>query len=98
MNPITTAVSGMQAAQTRLTVAASNIANAQTEGHRRDRVKATAEAEGGVRTQVDKVPEPGADLIADQVEQKAAAYAFEANLRTLKTMDTAVGRLLSVRA
>ncbi len=98
MNPITTAVSGLQSAQTRLTVAANNIANAHTENHRRDQARAMAEPSGGVRTQVDKVPEPGADLVADQVEQKAAAYAFEANLRTLKTMDKAMGRLLSVRA
>jgi flagellar basal body rod protein FlgC len=98
MNPLSTAVSGMQAAQTRLAVTANNIANAQTEGYRRDQVRAAAEASGGVRTQVDKLPEAGANLVADQVEQKAAAYAFDANLRTIKTMDTVAGSLLSARA
>ncbi len=98
MNLITTAASGLQSAQTRMAAAANNIANAQTLGYRRDQVRATAEASGGVRTQADKVPQPGADLTADLVEQKSAAYAFEANLRTLKTTQTVVGSLLSARA
>lgn len=99
MNSLTSiANSGLQAAQLRLNAAANNVANAQTDGYRRDVVQATAQADGGVTAQVDKAPQPGADPVRDLVEQKAAAYSFKANLQTLKTADDTLGRLLDVRA
>ncbi|WP_101048366.1 flagellar basal body protein [Macromonas nakdongensis] len=99
MNSLTSiASSGLQSAQLRLNAAANNVANAQTEGYRRDLVQATAQADGGVTTRVDKAPAAGADLTRDLVEQKAAAYTFKANLQALKTADETLGRLLDVRA
>lgn len=99
MNSLTSiASSGLQSAQLRLNAAANNVANAQTEGYRRDVVQATAGPAGGVSTRVDKAPQPGADLAQDLVAQKSATYAFKANLRVLQTADDTLGRLLDVRA
>lgn len=98
MNTIDTAMSGLLASQTRLDVAAHNIANGQTEGFQREQVVAQAQPQGGVAVQVERVPEPGADLVADVVEQKSATYSWKANLQTLKTADAMVGDLLSIRA
>ena len=98
MNTLSIAQSGLQAAQTRLNVSANNVANAQTEGFRRDQVQAAAQADGGVRTQVNKMPQSGAHLIQDLLDQKSATYAFKANLQTVKATDEMMGRLLDVRA
>ena len=69
MNTLSIAQSGLQAAQVRLNASANNVANAQTEGFRRDQVQATAQADGGVRTQVNKMPASGADLMQDLLDQ-----------------------------
>lgn len=94
MPTLTTALSGLQAAQARL----NSAANAQTEGYQREQVQTTAQAGGGTTAKLQKMPQPGADLTADMVEQKSASYAWKANLQTIKTADTMVGSLLSVRA
>jgi len=93
-----TALSGLQAAQTQLQASANNVANAQTEGYRRDVVRQQAEPDGGVSARVEKLPEPGADLAADLVEQKMASYTFQANLKVLKTADTLAGSVLDTLA
>jgi len=98
MNTIDTALSGLQAAQTRLDVAANNVANAQTDGYQREQVVSQAQPQGGVAVQVERVPEPGANLVADVVAQQSATYSWKANLQTLKTADAMVGDLLSIRA
>lgn len=99
MNSLTSiASSGLQSAQVRMNAAANNVANLQTPGFRRDEVQSTAQASGGVSSQVSKAPQPGADLARDLVEQKSATYAFKANLQALKTADETLGRLLDVRA
>lgn len=93
-----TALSGLQAAQTQVQVSANNVANSQTEGYRRDVVRQQADANGGVSTRVEKLPEPGADLATDLVAQKMAAYSFQANLQVLKTDQTLAGSLLDTEA
>lgn len=93
-----TALSGLQAAQTRLQVSANNVANAQTEGFQREVVQQQANPNGGVSTRVEKLPEPGADLATDLVEQKMAAYSFQANLKVLKTDEAMTGSLLNTQA
>jgi len=97
-NVANTALSGLQTAQLRLNAAAHNVANAQTEGFRRDVVRAQPQAQGGVQARVEKLPEPGSDLAADLVAQKSATYAFKANLQVLKTADETLGRLLNTQA
>ncbi len=99
MNSVaSTALSGLQTAQMRLNAAANNIANAQTEGFRRDVVRAQPQAQGGVQGRIEKMPESGSDLAADMVAQKSATYAFKANVQMLKTADETLGRLLDTRA
>lgn len=93
-----TALSGVQAAQTQLQSSANNVANAQTEGYRREEVRLQAQENGGVSARVEKMPEPGADLATDLVQQKMAAYAFDANLKVLKTADALAGSVLDTLA
>jgi flagellar hook protein FlgE len=99
MGPLTTtALSGLQAAQARLNSAANNIANAQTTDYRREQVVSQSRPGGGVSTQVEKLPEPGADLLQDTVDQMSASYAYKANLQVIKTSERMAGALLDTRA
>jgi flagellar hook protein FlgE len=101
----TLALSGLRAAQTRLDVAANNVANVQTPGFRRHSVATVSQPSGGVMAW----PVPGTaavgsgaallgDLTTDLVEQRVARYAFEANLLVLRTDEQMQGRLLDVMA
>jgi len=46
------ALSGMQAAQTQMNVAAHNVANMSTEGFKRQKVELTPQSQGGVASTV----------------------------------------------
>lgn len=105
MNAIlSTSLSGMQAATTRLDVSAHNIANAQTPDFRREVVQqqtlgtGLAQEQPGVVTTIGKSEEIGADLAADLVEQMQASYSYKANLRSIRTQDEMMGSLLDVHA
>lgn len=90
MNPvISTAASGLQAAQARLGSVAHNVANAQTEGFQRQNTT--------MQAQTRRMPQPGADWAQDTVERISAAYSFQANLKTLQTADSMLGVLLDTR-
>ncbi|SEL67159.1 hypothetical protein SAMN05216359_11394 [Roseateles sp. YR242] len=93
---VSTVLSGISAANERLRASANNIANLNTEDYRRERVEAQTREDGGVRTTVTKLPEPGADLAADVVDQEASAYTFIANLKVLQTQVRAEGALLDI--
>lgn len=92
------AVSGLQAAQTRLQVSAHNIANSQTEGFQPLQVEQSSQAGGGVGTQVTRSSQPSAGLEADVVAQLQARNAFLANLSVFKTQDAVLGTLLNAQA
>ncbi len=99
MNPVSsTALSGLQSAQTRLNASANNVANVQTPGFRRDEVQAEANPAGGVNTRVDKAAETGVNLEQEAVEQMSATIAYKANLQVIKASDRMAGALLSERA
>lgn len=98
MNVTSIALSGVQAASTRLDAAANNIANSQTPGFRRDQVMQQTQESEGVLTVVGKAQEVGADLAADLVEQMQATYAFRANLRTIEAEKHMTGSLLDIQA
>jgi flagellar basal body rod protein FlgG len=99
MNPIASiALSGLNAASSRLGTAAHNIANAQTPGFRRQVVAQTAQPEGGVTVSIGRAAEAGDALIEDVVAQISAVHAFEANVMTLKAQDRMLGSLLDVTA
>lgn len=94
---LSTALSGMAAANERLRASANNIANVATPGYHRERIEAETAADGnGVTTRVEKLPTPGEDLATDLVEQKSATYAYVANLRVLQTQLRAEGALLDI--
>ena len=88
------ALSGMNAAQTRLNVSAHNIANLNTAGARRQEITQTAQPEGGVRASVGTASAPGSALEDDVVSQLQAKHAFLANLAVFKTHDRTAGALL----
>lgn len=82
----------------RMDVAAHNIANVQTPGFRRQAVAQEAQSTGGVSAQVTRQPVAGASLVQDLVEQKAASYAFKANVLTLRSERDMLGSLLDLHA
>jgi flagellar hook protein FlgE len=99
MNTISSiAVSGVQAASTRLDVSAHNIANAQTPNFHRQVVHQQSQETAGVMTSVGKADEVGPDVAADLVEQMQASYSYKANLRTIQTQEQMVGSILDVKA
>ena len=93
-----TALSGLNAAQTRLGAAANNIANMNTPGFRRDEVSAVPQTGGGVSVSVQKAETQGADVVRDMVDQKMAVLEFKANLQVLKTEREMTGSLLDTLA
>lgn len=97
-NITATALSGMNAAQTRLNVAAHNVANLNTEGFTRQQVSQTTQPDGGVTSTVSNVSTPGPALEADLIAQLQAKNAFLANLAVFKTQDKIAGALLNERS
>lgn len=101
---MSTALSGLSAASTRLDSAAHNIANAQTTDFRREVVKQQTVGTGqgqeqpGVVVSIGKASEIGADLAADLVEQMQASATYKANLQSICTQSELMGSLLDVRA
>ena len=96
------AMSGLNAASTRLNVSAHNIANSQTPDFKRQRVEQSAQAEGGVSVTLDSAsaPEqaPLGSLTEDIVQQMTAAYDFKANLKVIQTEQDLLGQLLDLKA
>ena len=96
------AMSGLNAASTRLNVSAHNIANSQTPGFKRQEVEQTALAEGGVSVTLDSAETAQAapldNLTEDLVAQMAAAYEFKANLKVIQTQQDLLGQWLDARA
>lgn len=93
----TIALSGLSAASRVVEVTAHNLANAQTPNYRRQFVQQQTAPGGGVTTSVATAPGEGEDLATDLVQQRAASYQFQANLKTLQTEQTMLGRLLDVK-
>ena len=92
------ALSGMNAAQTRMAVAGHNIANVQTPGFRPQQVAQRTQAGGGVAAAVATAAQPGVSLANELVGQMSAGYAFKANLRTLEVERSMLGTLLDMQA
>lgn len=91
-------LSGVQAASTRLDVAANNIANVQTEKFQRQVVNQQSQESGGVTTSVAQAQEIGPDLAKDLIEQKMASNTYRVNLRTIQTDQQMLGNLLDIKA
>jgi len=91
-------LSGMNAAQTQLNVAAHNVANLNTDGFTRQKTVLTQQAQGGVSAAVGTESQPGAALEADVVSQLQAKHAYLANLAVFKTSNKMAGALLDLDA
>jgi flagellar hook protein FlgE len=92
------ALSGLNAASSRLATPAHNIANAQTPGLRCQLVQQAAQPEGGVVVSIGRAAAAGDALIEDVVAQRFATYAFDANVLTLKAQDRMLGTLVDIAA
>ncbi|NCT83849.1 MAG: flagellar basal body rod protein [Comamonadaceae bacterium] len=86
---LSTAMSGISAAEERLRASASNIANLAAGNQSRP----SAEPNN-----VDKRPEREINLPNEVVEQQSASYAFVANLKVLQTQLNTTGALLDIKA
>lgn len=93
-----TALSGMNAAQAQLNVAAHNVANQSVAGFRRQVLNTSARPDGGVQTDVTVASVAGAAPEADVVAQLVAKNSFLANLAVFKTQDQMAGVLLDQKA
>jgi flagellar hook protein FlgE len=91
------AESGLKAAQVRLEASAHNVANAATPGFRGLQVTSQPQVGGGVETQWVQNPEAGVDLAAELVQQRAATYDAQANLKMVTIADRFMGSLLDVK-
>ena len=89
---------GLAAASTRLNASAHNVANAQTEGFRPQRVTQQASVPAGVQASVVPSQAWGTDLATELVEQMSTALAFKANLQVIRTSDRMLGAWLDTRA
>lgn len=99
MNSVSSiALSGLQAAQTRLGSAAHNIANALTPGFRRQLVAQQSVEGGGTGTSIQRSPVVGDALAEDLMMLKLAQHLFTANLEVLRTQDQMLGTLLDEHA
>jgi flagellar basal body rod protein FlgC len=86
---ISSALSGISAANERLRASAANIANLASASQS----KPSAEPKG-----VDKRPEVEINPANEIVEQQSAAYAYVANLKVLQTQLNTTGALLDIKA
>ena len=92
------ALSGINAAQTRLNASAHNIANAMTPDFRRQLVTQTAEPAGGLSASLSQAAQPGDALAEDIVAQMSASVLYRANARTLRTDRDLTGTLIDLMA
>ena len=91
------ALSGMNAAQTQLGVAANNLANSQTPAYSAETATLQSQAGGGVNASVGSTSTTPS-METDVVQQLQAKNAFLANLAVFKTSNQLAGALLNVQA
>jgi len=99
MNVISSiALSGMNAAQTRLQASAHNIANLDTPGFKRQEVSQSTVTEGGTLAQVSDSAGSSVELETDMVQQLQAKNSYLANLSVFKANNAMLGTLLDIKA
>ncbi len=95
---LSTALSGVAAAQERLRASAHNVANQQTPNFRPERVELSSQPQGGVVAETARERQVEVSLEREVVEQRSATYSYVANLRVLQTQIQASGTLLDIKA
>lgn len=100
MMNISTSLSGMNAAQTRLDVAANNIANLSTDNFTRKEVVQTDLPQGGTKVaDIKSAAQSGNNLEADMVEQLQARSTYLTNLSVFKSNnDLLMGAIVDITA
>ena len=110
-NTTSMALSGLNAAKTRLNVSAHNVANSNTDGFDPKRVDQVDLQGGGTAAKISQpdMPNPtymrngslveasNTDLVSERVDQLQASNSFKANLVTLRTSDEMLGSLFDTR-
>lgn len=106
----TVALSGFQASEKRIAVAANNIANANTDGFRAQAVSQSSNASGGVSTRVVDANPPAPQSITSEtvpsnvelerelIDVNFATYSAQANLKVIKAQDRIEQALLDIQA
>jgi len=94
---LSTALSGMSAANERLRASASNVARQPVAQARREQVELSTLENGGVGSKTSLTQQP-IDPATEVVEQQSATYSFVANLRVLQSQLKAGGTLLDIHA
>ena len=94
---LSTALSGISAANERLRASASNIAGLADANQKRSQVNLSTGPTGGVRADTvltDQQVQPTNEV----VEQQSATYSYVANLKVLQTQLRAEGSVLDIQA
>lgn len=91
-------LSGMNAAQSALSAAASNIAALGTGGHRRQQVEQASVEPAGVNATLVSSEVPADAIVTDLTDMLQAKHAFLANLAVFKTGSQMAGTLLNALA
>ena len=94
---LSTAVSGLQANAVRVSVAASNVVNANSEGFKARAVAASSVTPAGVATSVTQTAQP-VDIAQEFVGMIQAEAGYGANAAVLRTARDLTGTLLDVLA
>ncbi len=92
------ALTGLNAAERRLSVSAQNTANATTPNFTSQRVVQSSVVEGGVRTDVVNVEGEGVSLEEEAIDQNLSTYTYKANLKVLKVQQELDKALLDINA
>ncbi len=98
---LSTALSGISAANERLRASAqSTVSNASADFRRQQLQAQQADAQQAQQGNqaLRQVPAAGQSAEADLITQKSATYAFVANLRVLQTQLRASGTMLDIHA
>ena len=93
---INNAVSGLNAASTRISASADNIANQFTPGFKPEKVTQTPQANGGVQANVSNASQTGVDTASELVNTSVASYDYQANLKTIKVAQDTTQSLLNI--
>lgn len=96
---VSSPLSGMKAAQTRLDTSANNIANLGTQNFTRQEVRQSDSANGGTSVSLtSSAAGAGNNLEADMVEQLQSKNTYLANLSVFKANNDMVSTLVNIKA
>jgi flagellar hook-associated protein FlgK len=95
LDAISTSSSGLNAADTQINVAATNIANANTPGYKAERVDSVELSTGGVATTI-RTTNSSVDLAKESTDLVKAKNLYAANGMVIKATNQMLGSLLNM--